>query len=165
MNNNLPLHGEEADIIEADFGENVYDMVTLSQTFVHFPSTEDAFKVVEKAARALKPGGNLYLRTVGKRDSHFLEAEDRYALPSDEDPNVFYEMCGCSGQPQLEAHLFLDEFQLMTQLESQGLQIWHSQVAPETGSMNVMYGEDWHVPTEPDTTRAMITLIAQKKPA
>lgn len=159
----LPIHGEIADATEVDLGEGKYDVVILSQTFVHFPSTKSARDVLTRGIRALKPGGNLYLRAVGTQDSHFLEAADRYVVPDDDDPNVFYEFCGCSGEYKEEPHLFFDAIKLMAFMEAQGVQVWHSQVAPGHGEVNVMYGENWHVPMDPGSTRQMITLIGQKR--
>ena len=158
----LPLHGDTADITRIGYGQSQYDMAVLSQTFVHFPSTGAAYGVIEKAAEALKPGGHMYIRAVGIHDNEFVEAEERWTEPSEEDPRVYYEACGCSGEWRIEPHLFFDPIELMAFLETHGMQLVYSQVAPQRGSFNVMYAEDWHIRADPNQMREMITLIARK---
>lgn len=160
----IPIHAEHADVTEVDMGENLYDVVVLSQTFVHFPSTAAAYEVLDKAIHATKPGGHIYLRAVGTRDAEFTDAPNRWnAIPSQDDPNVYYEDCACSGEWQVEPHLFLEPVELMAHLETHGIQTVHSQIAPTDGQMNVMYAEDWHVASPPGYDRQMITLIGQKR--
>lgn len=159
----IPITSECADITEADFGEEQYDVVVLSQVLVHFASTDGAYNIIAKAIRALKPGGNLYLRAVGSGDEEFQNAIDRGAELSENDSNVYYDYCCCSGDWEYAPSLFFDPVRLMTFIETNGMQLWHTQVAPETGHMNVMYSEDWHVPIEHGSQRQMITLIGRKR--
>ncbi|HEY5600711.1 MAG TPA: methyltransferase domain-containing protein, partial [Patescibacteria group bacterium] len=65
---NLPIEIKEEDFAAADLGKNIYDTVFLAQTLVHSPSEEAAFELINKAIKALKPCGRIWIRTSGIYD-------------------------------------------------------------------------------------------------
>lgn len=166
----LDIEGINQDLFEADLGERIYDTTVFSQTFVHFPSTESAYQILEKGIKATKVGGHIYFRSGGIWDyvrEDYLDAlknhpEHTEVTRSKEDPNVFHNWCGCSGDYKYDPHLFLDPIQLMAFFELNGIKIVHSQIAPQKGRVNVMYGEDWHAPIAYYDESGMITLIGRR---
>ncbi len=162
----LPIDIKEQDITEADLGKEQYDTVILGQTFAHFSNKEQALKVLEKAIEAIKPGGHIWLRAGGKSSSAFEDLHD-YSLDYPQevqrvDNNVYMAPCSCSGERIIEPQLFFDPLELPLFVGEKGLKIVHTQIIPEKGKMNIMYGEDWNRLQEPARLGGMITLIAKK---
>ncbi len=163
----VPISAEVKDITNCRFGRDKYDTTIFSQTFIHFPNTELAYKVMKKGIAATKVGGHIYLRTVGTLDSMYSDHEECGLYPTEAerskaDPNVIYDWCGCSGEPRFDPHLFLNPFNLMVFLTGNGIKIVYSQTAPQYGEKNVMYGENWHTPVSYYEQCGMITLIGEK---
>lgn len=163
----LPIDIREQDITKADFGKEQYNTVLLGQTFNHFPSKELALRVLDRAIEAVKPGGHIWLRAGGKSSSAFVEDLPNYSLDYPQevrrvDDNVYMAPCSCSGERIIEPHLFFDPLELPLFVSKRGLKIVHTQVIPQKGKMNIMYGEDWNKSQEPPRLGGMITLIAKK---
>jgi SAM-dependent methyltransferase len=142
-NFDLPISVLNEDIITADFGQNIYDTVILGQTFAHFESREEAFKVIKKVIDAIKPGGHIWFRGNGKGDPEANTREDFYM-----------HTCDCSGEMKMEPHLFFDPLELVRHLSKKGISIVHMQMGemvtvpnkPKEEPKNrpdIMYGEDW----------------------
>lgn len=163
---NLPIDIREQDITEADFGKEQYDTVILGQTFSHFPSKKQALNVLKKSIEALKTGGHIWLRAGGKSDSSFEDLHWNSLDFSGEvrkvDKDVYMAPCNCSGEWRIEPQLFFDPLELPFFVSEKGLKIVHTQVIPEEGKMNIMYGEDWNRSQTPPRLGGMITLIAKK---
>jgi len=140
-NFDLPISVLNEDVRTADFGKNKYDTVILGQTFAHFESREEAFKVLDKAIDAVKPGGHIWFRGNGK--GYDIEGQTPSLNGSKEH---YMNTCSCSGEKRMEKHLFFDPFELIEYMSEKGIKVAHTQMAPERGKTNIMYGEDW----EPD---------------
>jgi SAM-dependent methyltransferase len=72
----LPIEVKQEDIVSADLGHEKYDTVLLGQTFIHFPSKDLAYAVLDKAIDSLKPGGHLWIRAAGKEASSYEEMQE-----------------------------------------------------------------------------------------
>ncbi|MBI2011328.1 class I SAM-dependent methyltransferase [Candidatus Daviesbacteria bacterium] len=162
----LAISVDFTDFNEADFGSNRYDVVMMGQLFVHFAEKQEAFAVLDRAIDATKRGGYLWLRTSGQEDDNFKSFKEAASF----DPEVqiseeaYWDWCGCSGQPELEPHLYLKPTELLAQVLSKGMRVAHSEVMPKIGLKNIMYGEDDLAihPMEPAQKSGMITVLAQK---
>lgn len=164
--NKLPIKVRKADVITTDFGKNRYDTILLNQIFIHFPNKEAAFAVLDKVIDALKPGGHIYLRAAGKDDDAYKDYEEDLKRGAWDikkvDDDVFLAMCGCSGEDKIEPHLFFDQLEVPGYLAGKGLTIVHTQVMPNVGAKNVLFGEDWET-GQPDWHKhGMVTVIARK---
>lgn len=163
---NLPIDIKEEDITEADFGKERYDTVILGQTFSHFPSKKQALSVLEKAIETIKPGGHIWIRAGGKRDSSFEELHwNSLAFPGEVtkvDDDIYMAPCNCSGEWRVEPQLFFDPLELPFFVSEKGLKIVHTQIISQEGRMNIMYGENWNRSSTPPRLGGMITLIAKK---
>ncbi|HVZ58923.1 MAG TPA: class I SAM-dependent methyltransferase [Patescibacteria group bacterium] len=163
----LTISSHVADVTKLDLSGQQFDTVLLSSLFIHFPNREQALEVFDKAIDALKPGGHLYLRALGKADDAYEQflSMSKYNPYSYQqiDEDVLIAPCGCSGEMQLEPHLFFDQNELVQRGIQHDLRIVHSQTVPQTGAGNVMFGEDWQVESSPYKTNGMITMIGQKK--
>lgn len=162
----LPLIVKELDATKTDLGQSEYDTALLGQTFVHSPSRHEAYTLIEKVIEALKPKGHLWLRAAGKESSAFEQLPD-YALnyPHEVwriDEDTFMAPCFCSGVRQLEPHFYFDALNLLYFINRKGLKVIHSQIIPEKGRANIMYGEDWIHDIPPEELVGFITIIAQK---
>lgn len=162
----LPIDIRGQDIVEADLGKEQYDTVILGQTFVHFSSKEQALKVLAKSIDAMRPGGYLWLRAGGKSSSTFEDLH-YYSLDYPQevkkvDNDVYMAPCNCSGERIIEPHLFFDPLELPLFVSKTGLKIVHTQIIPQEGKTNIMYGQDWNRSQEPPRLGGMITLIAKK---
>ncbi len=158
----IPIKVRQSDFAHSRIEKNFYDTVILDSTLIHLPSKDDALKLLDKSYHALKPGGHLYVRAVGKQDDSFTEMQyfnrfDPDVLSSD----VFSITCGCSGEVKEEPLLFLGQTDLLQYALQRKMKIIHHQCMPEFGRMNVMYGENWQNPVY-NQTNGMITVIAQK---
>ncbi len=158
--NNLPIDVIEADVRTQYLGKNMYDTVLASQVFVHFDSKTDAFNVLENVVDALKPGGYVWVRAVGKLDDTYSELEFEEAERVNED--VFMMECGCSGEIKSEPTLFFGQLELPFFMAKRGLKIVHTQVMSNVGSKNIMYGEDWDMGQPYDFRHGEVTVIARK---
>ncbi|MBI4098311.1 MAG: class I SAM-dependent methyltransferase [Candidatus Levybacteria bacterium] len=155
----------QEDIAEADLGRDEYDTVLLGQILGHLPSKKVAFLIVDKAVDALKPGGHIWIRARGIEDGVYEEAmyspdvfevEEGVLMHADHGGHH-----GTHGGHHGQFMLFFGQTELMIYLAQKGLKIVHSQIMPEDGRMNIMYGEDWRKDRSFGRT-GMITLIAQK---
>lgn len=160
----LPIDVKTKDIRKADLGRDRYDTTLMAQTFNHFSSKREAFAVIVKAIEATKPNGYVWIRAGGKEDSAFEEllwyAND-YPEVTKVDDDVYMAPCSCSGERKIESQLFFDPMELLHFLAKNGLRIIHTQVIPEIGRKNIMFGEDWEKGQIVDIG-GMITIIAQK---
>lgn len=152
----LPICAEHADVRTRNFEISKYHVVVMSQLLIHFQSKADALQVIYKAIDAVAPGGYLWIRAVGKEDSHF-----KIGLRVDTDIRMI--VCGCSGEYQDEPHLFFDQTELLEHICLAGMKPIHTQLLPEVDTINVMYGEDWHAPVFSGQRTGMISILAQKK--
>lgn len=148
-NFDLPIAVLSEDVRTADFGQNIYDTVILGQTFAHFESREEALEVLDKAIDALKPGGCIWFRGNGKGDSaNEGQMSNSYFNPFQEIEDTYMNTCNCSGEIKIEAHLFFDPLELARHINERGLKIVHTQMVPEPGKVNIMFGENWGTPRD-----------------
>lgn len=166
----LPISLKTEDISLADLGIEIYDTALLGQTFIHFPSKDSAFNTIEKVITALKPNGHLWLRAASKEGDDFKELE-KFAIDypwevRQINDDVYEAPCDCSGRYIQEPCLFFNAMELLHFLNSKNLLIIHSQIIPEKGQPNIMFGKDWaknisvYIPS--DTQFGFITVLAQK---
>lgn len=141
----LAMEARQEDILDVDFGTNEYDVILLTDVLYHFPNKKTAYRVIEKAIKALKPGGFLWLRTPGKEDDTYKQLveypESLNARHIDDD--VFVAPCVCSGEYKDEYLLFFDQLELPMFMIDNGFKIMESRIGPRKGVKNRMYGEDW----------------------
>lgn len=161
----LPLEVTAENLIGAELGIERFDTVLLGQTFVHFSSKKPAIDVLQRAIKAIKPGGHLWLRAGTKLDSGFEELTG-YAktFPNEVrrvNSDVYMAPCSCSGERRIEPHLFFNPIELLFLLRQKGLKVIHQQTIPALGKANIMFGESWHG-VDPDREVGMITILAQK---
>ena len=141
----LPISAREGDVSEIVFPPNSYDVVLMDFTFVHFDSREKALTTMNNALAALRRGGHMWVRAVGKEDElydHMSSVPPMY-LNVPESPDVKWQMCGCSGQPLIEPHLFLGQTDLVQFAAINHMNILLSNSMPMRGRPNFMYGEDF----------------------
>lgn len=162
----LPIEIRDEDIIQAYFGEEEYDTVLCGSTFAHFPSKTSAFHVLGKAVDAIKVGGHIWIRAGGKYDSSFGELKRYvYEYPAEVkkiDDDVYLAPCECSGERKIEPQLFFDLMELLYFIAKNGLKIIHTQIIPEEGKQNIMFGEDFNRSQTKTGLGGMITILAQK---
>lgn len=153
-NFDLPITVLNENATTADFGKEQFDTVILGKTFAHFESREEAFKVIDKAIKALKPGGRILFRGNGPGYDGLdgqTSSKDRNFDPF-LDPEVYnskehyVNTCNCSGETGVVGHLFFDPLEVIQHMSERGIKIVHTQMVPQRGKTNIMYGEDW----EPD---------------
>lgn len=162
---NLPIQAAVKDIKKTELGENIYDVVVLGQTLIHFQSKAAAFKLLDKAISATKKGGYIWVRALGKEDSLYSELteESVYSPNIKKSRDVYLHECGCSGKWQYDPFLFFDQTELLKYFCHQNMNILHSQAAPQFGRQNIMYGEDWPADNCAWKTNGMITVLARKQ--
>lgn len=165
----LPVNIVNQDITQADLGINTYDTVIMNHTFAHFPSKMAVFDVINRAIDATKPGGHIFLRAGGKQDSSFRNFESdslytRYSEVTRVDEDVFKAPCYCSGEEKIDFHLFLDPIETLSFVRKKGLRLIHTQVIPEFGQYNIMYGQDYNKDQVVEVG-GMITILGQKQSA
>ncbi len=157
----LPIQINYGDIRYVDFGTNVYDTILCVDLFVHFPSRYAVFNLLDRALTALKPGGHLFVRAVGKEDFRYgLYQRDPHVEVVNED--VMRAYCSCSGTYMIENHLFLGQTDLLQYFLLQGLEIVYSRIMPHIGAKNVMFGEDWHSSSGGKDRHGAITHIVKR---
>ena len=156
----LPITVKNRDVRTADLGRSEFDTAILGDTFAHFLNRESAYTVMNKALVALKPGGHLYVRATGVMDSEYDKLVKGGMQIGD---HLMEAACRCSGELKFEPHLFFEQTEILQHLIEQGLEIVHSQVLPQKGQVNIMYGED--APEGRVSQGGRITVIAQKKAA
>lgn len=143
----LPISPKIEDVRSANLGTERYDLVVMSNLFIHFPSKRAAYQVLEKALSAAKPGGYVWLRTAGKEDeSYGYLAIYAYEFPHEVakvDDDVFMAPCSCSGKWRIEPQLYFDQTELLEYLLRHNFKIRESRILPDFGKRNFMYGEDW----------------------
>lgn len=166
---NLPIKTIREDVSKIDFGKNIYDTVLLAQILVHFPNKKDAFKLFEKAIEATKPGGHIWVRASGKEDEQYTELMGRAETPFQTvftavDEDVIMAPCDCSGKWKIEPRLYFGQTEIMEYFLKKGLKIKHSEILPQVGARNIMFGEDWNPENfeDQEKTFGTITLLAQK---
>lgn len=154
------IEAVEADMMTAEFGDQQYDTVIMDKNFVHVPSKESALHVIDKGWAALKPEGHIWVRAGGKADynyEHLRWQQGKVEEPAD----VLEELCGCSGELRYDPVLFFGQTDLLQYFAHLGGRIVHSQLIPQEGHMNIMYGED-HNGGMYTPQGGMITILAQK---
>lgn len=159
----LPIEVRQEDMITADLGQNEYDTVILGQILGHLSSVEEALTVIDKATAALKPGGHLWIRTIGKEDEMYEELTYSSEVKQIDD-NVFEIVANHPGHDHHHGNgrfLFFGQTDLMLYLAQKGLTLAHSQTIPDEREVNIMYGQDWRKDRVFGRS-GMITLIAQK---
>jgi len=153
-----------ADALQEDLSTEAIDIVLLDHTLTHAPSKAGAFALIDKAYEAVKPGGHIWIRAVGKEDSYYEQLRST-ALRGGEarivDDNVIEHPCGCTGTPGIDPSLFFGQTDLLSYFLQRGATIVHSQTLPETGRRNIMYGEDYNREMPVDVS-GMLTVLAQK---
>lgn len=163
----LPMRSENLDITQWQPEENYYDFIDLNNLFVHFSNVEDIHLVIRKCFRALKPGGTLWIRTGSKLSDtyrelqHQVEFNPQKQFYKDGEPvhDVFVVTCACSGSVKEEPVIFIDPGNMLCTLYEFGFKVLHSQTMPEKFGTNIMYGEDWPMPTQ------MASFLVQKPAA
>lgn len=162
----FPITIVEEDITKSDLGNEEYDTVMLGQTFVHFESKARALHTLQKAVQSLKPGGHIWVRAGTKEDSSYKDLDEYKSVYPMEvaqlDKDVFLAPCTCSGEYRIDPQLFFDPLDIPVFLSSQGLRVVHTQLIPETGRANIMYGEDWHSEQTHNKINGLATVLAQK---
>lgn len=156
----IKIQAAVEDITKITLPRNEYDLVLLAQALIHFPSKQKAYDVLIKAYDALKPGGHLWVRTAGKEDDDYYRLRYEHGIDENDFPDVINDYCGCSGELKLEPRLFLEATELILFFTQRRAKIIHQQTIPETGRMNIMYGENWH--SGFDKTSQALTILAQK---
>ena len=159
----LPIKARLEDVRKAEIPQDAIDMVLLSNTFNHFSSKKEALEVLGKAVRALRDGGYIWIRAIGKEDEafdQFSEAAEKGWGVKKVDGDVFMANCGCSGMMQMEPHLFFDQLELLKFLLGKGTKIVHSEVGSRRGQRNIMFGEDF--PRMDVDKTGMVSVLAQK---
>ncbi len=149
---NFPITVQNKDVRSANLEKDIYDTVILGEVFTHFESEKEALDVIDKAIDSVKPGGHIWLRAAGKKDSVYLELMFRSYIDSYMNPfrdpdaeieeGVCMAPCNCSGEWRMEPHLFFDPVDLVGYIAGSDVNIIHTQVLPESGKANIMYGED-----------------------
>ncbi|HUB94154.1 MAG TPA: class I SAM-dependent methyltransferase [Verrucomicrobiae bacterium] len=161
---NLDITLRVADVMQEQLGEGVFDIVLLDSVFNRFPSRAHALELIDKAYRAVKPGGHIWVRGVGKEDSGYEElcnlATWRHNVRAVDD-DVILHPSGQPGQADLVPALFLDPTDLLHYFTLSGAHVVHSQVLSEVGQRNIMYGEDY-LRDAPVETSGMVTILVQK---
>lgn len=161
----LPIRTGQVDIRDHLFEPNFYDTILLNQTFIHFPSKNEAFEVIRKAFIAAKKGGYVWLRAAGKCDDRYESYEFQSQWPYSGveriDADVFEAYCNCSGEEKLESHLFFESLEVLKFFAGNKMRIVYSQVIPNQGSANIMFGEDWQE-GKYKSRWGFITILAQK---
>lgn len=146
----LSIDVKAEDMEVADFGDEQFDTLIIDQALTHFPSRERAYLVLDKAVKALKSNGHLYLRAPGDMDSGFddlLYYSKEY--PEDVgivDDHTFIAACSCSGRLRMESQLFFNQTELLYYFIKNGFEITHMQTIPVKGMSNTMFGEDGRAP-------------------
>jgi SAM-dependent methyltransferase len=161
----LPIDLAYADVVNGPFPDIEFDTVLLSYMF-HAPSRAAYLKIIEKAYAALKPGGHLFVKMIGKEDSDYEEAG--YTGPFGYgggvkviDRDTVEKYCGCSGVMKLEPIVFIDPLDVHSKIALLGGKVLYGQTITADEKLNVMFGEDFGR----DMTHkrgGMITVIAQK---
>jgi SAM-dependent methyltransferase len=157
-----------SDALEKDLGHEEYDLVLLDNTVHHFPSKALAVTLIDKAYKAVKPGGHMWVRALGKETDSYTEMREaaKWGDPSLEviDDDVIMHPCGCSGEYRLDPSLFFGQTDVLHHFISAGARIVHSQLMPEKGRRNIMYGEDFN-PGQITIRRGGLTTVLAQKPA
>lgn len=99
----LNIHGGIRDIMDVDLIASSFDVAVLSQIFIHSNSKKSAYEILDKVLPAVKNGGYIWLRAVGKEDytrEALLYSWERQA--SQQDADVVRALCTCSGKVQLD---------------------------------------------------------------
>lgn len=158
------IRAEKADIAELDLGTNVYDVVILNQVLFHLPGKQAILDTLDKAWEATKPGGHIWVRTIGKEDEKYKFYSSLADYPPDLclDEDTFMAMCLCGGVERMEPHSYLDQMALLQYFSFKRARIIHSQTAPQFGQQNVMYGENWFNPEALYKLNGFISILARK---
>jgi len=156
----------EENVREADLGQELFDTVIMAQTFVHFPSKQAAFDVLHKSISALKKGGHLWFRAAGTHDEAYEELSSyarhgSYGI-TQVNEDVFMAPCSCSGEMKMEPQLFLEPMEVTKVFADNNMTLVHTQLAPQEGQANIMYGEDFNRSQRPPLISGHITILARK---
>jgi len=155
----LPIKIRNQDIRTANLGRSEFDTAILGETFNHFEDRESAYAVLDKTLAALKPGGAIYIRASSTMDSDYEDYANGAGWPVNK--HLFIAPCNCSGETKSEPQLFFEQTELLEYFLRHRTTIIHSQLLPQRGQMNIMYGED--SPEGGVPQGGAITIIAQKK--
>ena len=159
----LSIELRDQDIVSGEIEESEYDTVILGQTLTHLASVKDAYQVLDKAIKAVKPGGHIWIRAGGTQSDAYQElmsmADQGFEGVRKTGERSFSHPDHHFGFGE-ENVVFFEQTELMQYLAQKGLKIVHSQIDPDEGKMNIMFGEDWK--RGRIWKGGMITLIGQK---
>lgn len=161
----LQISARQADMAVVELEPLSYDVVLMDLSFVHFDSREKALATMQNGLKALKVGGHLWIRAVGKDDSLYasMDPQPPFYIEAQEDPDVRWQACGCSGVPMIEPHLFFGQTDLLQFAVSNNLEVVLNNSMPRKGQPNFMYGEDFVSGGHFRRDVGYVTLLAQKK--
>ena len=152
-----------ADARQEDLGENTFDVVLLDHTFNHANSKAEALALLDKAYAAVRPRGHIWVRGIGKEHSEYAEfiSEASWGGAEIVDDDVILHPCNCSGVPGFDPTLFFGQTDLLQYFARKGATIVDSQLMPEVGRHNFMFGEDYNREM-PVGVSGFVTMLAQK---
>lgn len=161
----IPLNVQQADIWTAEVPSNLYDLVLMSHTFTHFDDKERAYDVLQKGFDAAKSGSHIWVRALGKEDSFYREADTPYSYAHRASEDVIEAPCGCSGEIKHDPFLFFDQTELISYFSARNSKIVHSQIIPQYGETNIMYGKDdlFQHPDNRFKDNGIVSILVQKR--
>jgi hypothetical protein len=157
------LYAHYGDAAETDFGQEKYDTVVVAN-LLHMPTKKTALSVYDRAYAALKPGGAMWVRALGKASSHRQELIDNAYWDSDitvHDDGVIEHPCGCTGYGSIDPTVFFEQTELLERFVTKGAKILYSRSIPSKGAENIMFGED-HRTDVHVAIGAMVSLLIEK---